>query len=895
MGRDLFFQQHKTFFFSLFESQEWSAVAEMAAATEEYFLETQRLQCLLAQRQHVDEAALFPDNDDQWRGDARGDTVVREEYTPPNSRHTRPSVNEPGWDRRRLQENRPAMLRGPTRNVRGRQPQSTDIKAIVRGKDCKDNMHSIDSCSHRRRRSRQSVDEGIMVAPEVPDNGFHGIRTSDGKVYHQRPPSPIRRGSPPRAARMAPRAASIEIVPTSPTSPGARMRPSDREGVGSPDWPGSQGRRNPAIAKRGGTRAQVAKWMASCSAEARAGGMLASRRSRPVSAPSSRDCMDEQPGAASRGDQASWGRRSHNALSPGYKRREDARSRSSVDAHFDDDTVAMASAAGQRANHMPLWTVQSERHGEEMMSADELPDNDASDRMPSPRATPDFGLEGNVPSREHDVPRSTPNEADCTTARRCRHVDGERGGEATATLTHHSREGEKPRGSREDAAENFVHTRTDGSDGGNTPVCVHDNDDNSNGRGEPDKSVTSSTSALLPDDGSDFRSEHHSVASPLESGISLAELGERSVTSGAPSGGEKGVSSIPTAGGLPQSRSSTPYSMPTVSLREWGERETMPPPITTGSRFSSCHGESTTVACCSVTSVVAAGSTHSNASSPSTARNKGRPEKGADAGVGSSVDSQASTVNSAGRQEGSRQRAVAASRLVHDGGGKRAAIEAGKGGGTGEETPPELNGRGQLADAPSTEEAIISTPRGASDEDHHYTQDAVDDDGGTYDVERSLLRESLAEEQPLETDAALRQEANSNSRNSRRTPGTIGDSDDTGNSGNVRASREDDRGYALSALNSGMVSGGGVGAAEAEKDAAVVTDSRGSVGANSGVHDSVSRRRDSSGDSGPLVAVQGQCEITAESKDSSSVVVVVGSEGGGEGSEYGDDFDEEDD
>lgn len=855
-------------------------MAEMTAATEEYFLETQRLQCLLTQRQHVDEAAVFPDNNDEWRGDTRGDTVVREEYTPPNSRHTRPRVDEPGWDRRRLQANRPSMLRGPKRNVRGRQPQSTDIEAIVRGKDCQDNKHSIESCSHRRRRSRQSVDERIMVAPEAPDEGFHGTRTSDGKVYRQRPPSPIRRGSPPRAARMAPRAASIEIIPTSPTSPGALMRQSDREGVGSPDWPGNQGRRHPAIVKRGGTRAQVAKWMASCSAGARASDVLASRRSRPVSAPSSRDCMDDQPDATSRGDQASWGRYSHNALSPGYKRREDARSRSSVDAHFDDDTVAMASATGQRGIPVPLRTVQSERQGEERMSADEVPDNDASDRMASPRATPDFGLEGNVPPREHDVPRSTANEADCTTARRCRHVDGERGGgEATATLTHHSREGEKPQGSREDAADNFVHTRTDGSDGGTTPVCVHDNDNNSNGRGEPDESVTSSTSALLPDDGSDFRSEHHSAANPLESGISLAELGERSVTSGAPSAREKGVSSVPTAGGLPQSRSSAPYSMPAVSLRERGERETIPPPITAGSRFSSYHGDSTTVACWSDTSVVAAGSSHSDASRPSTARNKDGPEKGAEAGVGPSVDSQASTINSAGRQEGSQQRAVAVSRLVHDSGGKRAAIDAGKGGGTGKEVPPELNGRGQPADASSKEEAIILTPRGANDGDHHHTQDTVDGDGDTYDVERSLLRESLAEERSLETNAAPRQEAiSSSSRSSRRTPGTIGDYDDT-----------------VSALTSGVVSGGGVGAAEAEKDAAVVTYSRGLVEANSGVHDSVSRRRDSSGDSGPLVAAQRQCETTAESKDGSSVVAVVGSQGGGEGSEYGDDFDEEDD
>lgn len=247
-------------------TQEWSAIVEMTAATEEYFLEIRRLQRLLAQQQQGTSA-----NSPVARVGDRENGAAREAYVPNqrNPTHRRHSgVDDTVWVHKPETCDGSMSIPSPVDRVQGNQDLLGGEMAFTSGGG-----------------EGYNIVHGPTSASAVPANEFHEAHREHNDMlphewgapaFRHRPASPKRRVSPPRRARMAPRAGRDTIHKKISAEPsGSRQTSQGARGV--------LGRK-----QRGGSRSQA--WIRAAEARTSARGSDAGRsavgvKSRPMSAP----------------------------------------------------------------------------------------------------------------------------------------------------------------------------------------------------------------------------------------------------------------------------------------------------------------------------------------------------------------------------------------------------------------------------------------------------------------------------------------------------------------------------------------------------------------------------------------------------------------------------------
>lgn len=252
--------------------QEWSAVVEMTAATEEYFLEIRRLQRLLAQQQQGALANSPVAGESDREGGAAREAYVPNQCHPTQRRDS--GVDDTVWI------HRPETCEGDV---------SMSTPSPVDGVQHNRRILDAETAFTRGAGDVHNVVHGPATASAEKAHEFHEAHREDnGMPLHEwgastlrrRPASPKRRVSPPRRARMATRAGR-EIFGVgnhkklSEEPRGSRQTTQAGRGV--------FGRK-----QRGGSQSQV--WIRADEARTSARGADARRlamgvRSRPLSAP----------------------------------------------------------------------------------------------------------------------------------------------------------------------------------------------------------------------------------------------------------------------------------------------------------------------------------------------------------------------------------------------------------------------------------------------------------------------------------------------------------------------------------------------------------------------------------------------------------------------------------
>ncbi|CAM9714913.1 unnamed protein product, partial [Hapterophycus canaliculatus] len=174
------------------QTKEWSAVIEMTTATEEYFVEIQRLQRLLAQEQHRHTTTLAesPSSFNIGVGES-----TREECNPnqgtPNGRRSS-GVDETVWT-----------------NTPGARENSLLVSSPIHGgQDAQEGL-AVDVCRvHHQQTSASAAGDNIFATVEHREDSDlvmpkRGVWM--GRELHRRSVSPQRRASPPRRAQMVAR------------------------------------------------------------------------------------------------------------------------------------------------------------------------------------------------------------------------------------------------------------------------------------------------------------------------------------------------------------------------------------------------------------------------------------------------------------------------------------------------------------------------------------------------------------------------------------------------------------------------------------------------------------------------------------------------------------------
>ncbi|CAM9729720.1 unnamed protein product [Ectocarpus sp. 12 AP-2014] len=183
-------------------TKEWSAVMEMTAVTEEYILEIQRLQKLIAQ-QHQQQQTTSPSN---FFHNEESNTA-REEYTPNRRDQTRrrsSGVDSVLWRARPEAFDGATSVANPVRFEQDAQ----DVETLVRSAG--DKLRN----NHQRTWGAAAVDEfsPTILHQENDDMVLHDPRASPtGRDRYQRLLSPKRRVSPPRRAQMVSRAGGEKL------------------------------------------------------------------------------------------------------------------------------------------------------------------------------------------------------------------------------------------------------------------------------------------------------------------------------------------------------------------------------------------------------------------------------------------------------------------------------------------------------------------------------------------------------------------------------------------------------------------------------------------------------------------------------------------------------------
>lgn len=186
----------------MFSRQEWSAVMEMTAVTEEYFLEIQRLQKLIVQ-QHQQQQTTSPSN--CFHNEEP--TTTREEYAPNRRDQTRrrsSGVDSILWRARPEAFDGPTSVANPVRFEQDAQ----DVETLVRSAG--DKLRN----NHQRLWGAAAVDEFSPTILHQENDGMvlHDPRASPtGRDRYQRLLSPKRRVSPPRRAQMVSRAGGEKL------------------------------------------------------------------------------------------------------------------------------------------------------------------------------------------------------------------------------------------------------------------------------------------------------------------------------------------------------------------------------------------------------------------------------------------------------------------------------------------------------------------------------------------------------------------------------------------------------------------------------------------------------------------------------------------------------------
>ncbi|CAM9153159.1 unnamed protein product [Ectocarpus fasciculatus] len=266
-------------------TKEWSAVMEMTAVTEEYFLEIQRLQRLIIQQQSQQQQQQQQQQQTTSASNCFHDeerNASREEYTPnrrDQARRRSSGVDSVLW------RARPEAFDGmtPVENPVRFEQDAQDVEIIVRSPG--DKLRN----NHQRTWGAAAADEYSATVPHRENHGMvlHDPRASPtGRDRYQRPLSPKRRVSPPRRAQMVSRAGGEN------SNISAHARPQDQhfshrtKQRSSGRWLGG----GPTVVnKAGGSRSQGLMRAASattrrCGSDARtaAAGL---RGRRPLSAP----------------------------------------------------------------------------------------------------------------------------------------------------------------------------------------------------------------------------------------------------------------------------------------------------------------------------------------------------------------------------------------------------------------------------------------------------------------------------------------------------------------------------------------------------------------------------------------------------------------------------------
>lgn len=251
-------------------TQKWSAVVEMTAATEEYFLEVRRLQRLLAQLQQSTSA-----NSPVGGVSDRGGGAAREAYIP-NQRdppqHRNSGVDDTVWIHRPEACDVSMSVPSPVDGVQeNRRILDAEIAFTSGGGDVFNVLHRPTSASAAQ------ANEFHVAHREDNDMFLH---ESGVPASRRRPASPKRRASPPRRARMATRAGRETFGDGT-----CKKRSEEPRGL----------RQTPQVTRgvlrrkqRGGS--QSLAWIRATDARASARGVDARRsavgtRSRPLSAP----------------------------------------------------------------------------------------------------------------------------------------------------------------------------------------------------------------------------------------------------------------------------------------------------------------------------------------------------------------------------------------------------------------------------------------------------------------------------------------------------------------------------------------------------------------------------------------------------------------------------------
>lgn len=323
--------------------QGWSAVAEMTAATEEYFVEIQRLQKLLRHPHATTPFADSPANEER--------TSTADEYTP--SWHSACGLGEfdrlGGRDRRQVYSEIEREEKDFV-NACGRRGSSGIDDTVWRERVEAGDGQMFASSMHGHGNPIDCHAEGVS-SPELYQEGYQRSGVSvEGRAAaldypvdviqedfltrgrHQRPSSPLRRRSPPRPAQMATRAGralfhSHAITPT----PRRSSRTLNRRASAGQGW---REHDTAAFPVKGECWPQATRRAVSAGRRARDG--RAGQRNRPLSAPSRRSQMKEHqsPAASLRGRlHGSRGHSSHHAFVSRDSKHQEARPSSNPSKH----------------------------------------------------------------------------------------------------------------------------------------------------------------------------------------------------------------------------------------------------------------------------------------------------------------------------------------------------------------------------------------------------------------------------------------------------------------------------------------------------------------------------------------------------------------------------------
>lgn len=182
-------------------TQEWSAVVEMTAATEEYFLEIRRLQRLLAQQQQDYSTKIPVAMVSDREGRATGEAYVSNQRDPTHRRNS--GVDDTVWIHRPETCDVSMSIPSPVDGLQDNQPfLSAEPTFTSGGGEVYNTVHKP---------SASAVQTNEIHAAYREDNGTL-LHEWGAPAFRRRPASPNRKVSPPRRAQMVARAGGEMFV-----------------------------------------------------------------------------------------------------------------------------------------------------------------------------------------------------------------------------------------------------------------------------------------------------------------------------------------------------------------------------------------------------------------------------------------------------------------------------------------------------------------------------------------------------------------------------------------------------------------------------------------------------------------------------------------------------------